>query len=59
MVPWYYAVATFFLGGAAMLLVWVLCTASAWSSWAEEQRLLDRRSNVPGRWAYPDRRRQG
>ena len=37
MIPWYYALATFFLGGFAGILAMVVCTASGRASRAEEQ----------------------
>jgi len=38
MIPWYYAVATFFLGGFAGILAMAVCAASGMASRAEEER---------------------
>lgn len=56
MIPWYYAVVAFFLGGFAMFMVWGWCTVM--SKPTPKPRGPDRRKHVRGRWAYPERRKQ-
>lgn len=59
MIPWYYGVATFALGGITMLVLVLgfgVFYTSGRASRAEEQRALDRRKHVRGRWTHPERR---
>lgn len=57
MIPWYYAVATFFLGGFAMLMVWGFCMAMGKPTPKPER--ADRRKGAVGRWTHPERRQHG